>query len=85
MSEDILGHEMGVGHGMAPARVARLANDISAQFPHLPVDVAAKEIAAVIRSFWDPRMRAELTELLSHPDNGLSERAQAAAELLARR
>jgi formate dehydrogenase subunit delta len=68
---------------MEPARVARLANDISAQFPHLPVDVAAKEIAAVIRSFWEPRMRAELTGLAGRADSGLSERAAVAARLLA--
>lgn len=70
-------------HEMEPARVARLANDISAQFPHLPVEVAAKEVAAVIRSFWEPRMRAELTELAGRADSGLSERAAAAAGLLA--
>jgi formate dehydrogenase subunit delta len=68
---------------MAPDRVARLANDIAAQFPHLPVDVAAKEIATVIRNFWEPRMRAELTELTGRTDAGLSERAAAAALLLA--
>jgi formate dehydrogenase subunit delta len=71
-------------HEMDPARVARLANDISAQFPHLPVDVAAKEVAAVIRSFWEPRMRAELAELAGRADAGLTERAAVAAELLAK-
>jgi formate dehydrogenase subunit delta len=73
---------MPAGSGMAPARVARLANDIAAQFAYLPVDAAAKEIAAVIKSFWEPRMRAELSELAGKPDSGLTERAEAAAELL---
>lgn len=38
----------------------RLANDIAAQFQHQPGELAAASIAAHIRSFWDPRMRAEL-------------------------
>jgi len=43
----------------------RLANDIARQFAHLAPDVAAKEIAAHIASFWDPRMRARLRSHLA--------------------
>lgn len=70
------------GSGMAPERVARLANDIAAQFPHLPNDAAAKETARMITTFWEPRMRAELASIAGRPDSGLSIRAEAAAALL---
>jgi formate dehydrogenase subunit delta len=40
----------------------RLADDISAQFRHLPIGQAAEVIANHIRTFWDPRMRAQLIE-----------------------
>jgi formate dehydrogenase subunit delta len=40
--------------------VWRMLDDIAAQFRHLPVEQAAPEIAAHIRSFWEPRMRAAL-------------------------
>ncbi len=38
----------------------RLANDVAAQFAHLPADTAAARIAHHLRMFWDPRMRAQL-------------------------
>ncbi len=40
--------------------VWRMLDDIAAQFRHRPVEQAAPEIAAHIRSFWEPRMRAAL-------------------------
>lgn len=86
--------------GMQAARVARLANDIAVQFPHLSEDEAAEAIAAHIRTFWEPRMIAELAELAapaaSEPgspgptsasgsaSSELVERAAAAARLVAR-
>ena len=45
----------------------RLLGDITEQFRHLPVDRAATQVAAHIRQFWDPRMRAELARLLTPP------------------
>jgi formate dehydrogenase subunit delta len=38
----------------------RLANDIAAQFHHLPDDEATSGFATHLRMFWDPRMRAQL-------------------------
>jgi formate dehydrogenase subunit delta len=73
------------GHEMQPARVARLANDIAVQFPHLSDADAATAIAAHIRRFWDPRMLAELTELAARPDAELVSRAATAARLVAGR
>lgn len=40
----------------------RMANDIAAHLQHLPSDEAAEAVAAHIRRFWDPRMRAQLLE-----------------------
>ncbi len=50
---------------MEEPRVARLANDIARNVPHLPPDEAARMIAGHLRSFWDPRMRRQLKELVS--------------------
>jgi formate dehydrogenase subunit delta len=44
---------------MANAQV-RMANDIAAQFRHLNHDAAVAALAAHLRAFWEPRMRAEL-------------------------
>jgi formate dehydrogenase subunit delta len=38
----------------------RLAEEIAAQFRHRPATEAAATIAQHIRTFWDPRMRAQL-------------------------
>lgn len=45
----------------------RLANDVAAQFTHVPADSAARRIAEHLRSFWEPRM---LRALLAHVDEG---------------
>jgi formate dehydrogenase subunit delta len=76
-------HEIAGGHEMAPARVVRLANDIAAQFCVQTDERAANAIAAHITMFWEPRMTAELVFAVTHPDSGLTPRAEAAARLLA--
>ena len=43
--------------------VIRLANEITVQFAHKPHDSAVEAIARHMNSFWDPRMRRELSEL----------------------
>ncbi len=40
----------------------RMANDIAAQFRHLPHGQAVEAVAAHLRSFWDPRMRRALVQ-----------------------
>jgi formate dehydrogenase subunit delta len=44
--------------------VVRMADDIARNLPHLPEAERAHVIAAHMRSFWDPRMRAQLTQLV---------------------
>jgi formate dehydrogenase subunit delta len=70
-------------HQMPPARIAQLANDIAAQFPHQSDAQAAATIAAHIKMFWEPRMITELTALSSRNSSDLVELARAAAQLLA--
>jgi formate dehydrogenase subunit delta len=62
--------------------VVRLANDIAAQFHHQPVPIAANAVAEHIRSFWDPRMRAQLLALDDTSRLSLRERAVAALTIL---
>jgi formate dehydrogenase subunit delta len=62
--------------------VVRLANDIAAQFRHLPPDEAAAEVANHIRRFWDPRMRLALLELADHEQAGLDADVMAAVRVL---
>lgn len=77
--------ELAEAHAMKPARVARLANDIAVQFPHQSDAEAAETIASHIKTFWEPRMVAELAALSHRADSGLAERAMAAARLLSGR
>jgi formate dehydrogenase subunit delta len=45
----------------------RLANEIAVQFRHRQTGEAAVAVADHLRSFWDPRMRAQL---IAHVDAG---------------
>lgn len=63
----------------------RLANDIAAQFAHLPPAEAASRVASHLRMFWDPRMRAQLLATVragGPAADDLDPLAAAAAELL---
>jgi formate dehydrogenase subunit delta len=62
--------------------VVRLANDIAAQFQHLPPDDAAAEVANHIRRFWDPRMRVALLELADREQAELDAGVIAAVRVL---
>ena len=65
----------------------RLANDIAAQFRHLPPEQAAASIAGHLRMFWEPRMRAKLLSTVDEggPDrDDLDPLAAAATEQLRR-
>lgn len=62
----------------------RLAHDIAAQFRHRPLDEAARAVADHMRRFWDPRMRARLTEQVGGgtPADPIDPLVAAAAALL---
>jgi formate dehydrogenase subunit delta len=61
----------------------RLVNDIAVQFHHRPPDEAAETIAQHLRTFWGPRMRAELLGHVEAGGVGLDPLAVRAARLLA--
>ena len=69
---------------MTAAPAVRLANDIAAQFHHLPPDRAAAAVAEHLRTFWDPRMRRQLRDLVEQAAEAdpLDPIAAAAARLL---
>jgi len=70
---------------MTAATQARLVNDIAAQFHYLPEAEAAAAVANHLRTFWDPRMRRQLCDLVDQGPDGstLDPIAVAAARLLA--
>lgn len=61
---------------------ARLGNDIARQFAHLPTDEGVEAIAHHIGTFWDPRMRRSLEELVAATDASLDPLLVAAARRL---
>ncbi|MET0492381.1 MAG: formate dehydrogenase subunit delta [Actinoplanes sp.] len=62
-----------------PAAELRLINDIARQHHTRPPDQAAEAIAAHVRKFWDPRMRARLLALVDSHAEPLDPLAAAAA------
>jgi len=64
------------------ADIVRMANQISDFFAAYPRDTAIRETATHLRSFWDPRMRAQLSAHLASGGEGLSEIALEAARSL---
>ena len=62
--------------------IVRMANQISDFFNAYPHDEAVRETANHLRNFWDPRMRAQLSEHFSAGGEGLSETALEAARVL---
>lgn len=64
---------------MTSADLVRMANQIADYFRAYPQDEAVAGVAGHIRSFWDPRMRAELARHLAAGGDGLSPLALAGA------
>jgi formate dehydrogenase subunit delta len=62
--------------------IVRMANQISDFFNAYPHDEAVRETATHMRNFWDPRMRAQLSDHLAGGGEGLSKTALEAARLL---
>jgi len=67
---------------MQPNAVVRMANQIAAFFASYPREQAVEETLAHIRSFWDPRMRAQLQAHLDAGGAGLDAIVREAAERL---
>jgi len=65
---------------MSPDKMIRMANQIAAFFKTQPGDVAADRVAAHIRDFWDPRMRAQLRDHVAAGGDGLDPAVIAAVQ-----
>jgi formate dehydrogenase subunit delta len=67
---------------VAVAAQVRLVNDVARHFRHLPHDEAVAGVAAHVRSFWEPRMLAQLLAAVDAGEEGLDPLAVEAAEAL---
>ena len=64
------------------ADIKRMANQIAVAFQSYPEEQAIKETANHIKSFWDPRMRKQLAELIAKDGKELNPVALAAGKKL---
>jgi formate dehydrogenase subunit delta len=62
----------------------RLINKIVVHFAYLPADEAVTEVANHVHSFWDPRMKRRLFELVDSETKDFEPVAVAATALLRR-
>jgi formate dehydrogenase subunit delta len=69
---------------MAADKLVMMANQIGAFFVSQGPDQAAGEIAAHLRKFWEPRMRAAIVAHLRAGGEGLKPEVRLAVEELAR-
>jgi formate dehydrogenase subunit delta len=62
----------------------RMANQIASNYAHHPPEQAAAEVAAHLRSFWAPPMRADLVEYVHEGGTGVDPVVVMALEQLGR-
>ena len=62
--------------------IKRMANQIATAFQTYPEEQAVKETANHIKSFWDPRMRRQLAEIIAKDETALNPIALAAGRKL---
>jgi formate dehydrogenase subunit delta len=62
--------------------IKRMANQIATAFGAYPEEQAVKETANHIKSFWDPRMRKQLAEVMAEDASSLTPVALAAGKKL---
>ena len=62
--------------------IKRMANQIATAFGAYPEEQAIKETANHIKSFWDPRMRKQLAEVIAKDKGALNAIALAAGRQL---
>jgi formate dehydrogenase subunit delta len=58
-------------HAEVRAKIIRMANQIATFFASKPKDEGEKGVAAHINDFWEPRMRAQLLEIVAEGGDGL--------------
>jgi formate dehydrogenase subunit delta len=62
--------------------IKRMANQIATAFQAYPEEQAISETAKHIKSFWDPRMRKQLAEIIAKDQGALNPIALAAGKKL---
>ncbi|MCT8267769.1 MULTISPECIES: formate dehydrogenase subunit delta [Afifella] len=67
---------------MSPDKLAYMANQIATFFKSRPDHEAAAGVADHINSFWEPRMRAKLFEILDAGGTGLDPLVVEAAPMI---
>ncbi len=67
---------------MSHDKLIRMANQIAGFFETQPIADKPGAVAAHLRDFWDPRMRAELDAIVAEGGTGLSPLALDAAQRL---
>ncbi|RJL18555.1 formate dehydrogenase subunit delta [Paracoccus siganidrum] len=67
---------------MSPEKMVMMANQIATFFNTQPGDKAAENVAAHLRDFWEPRMRAQLKEYVAAGGAGLNPTVAEAARQL---
>ena len=67
---------------MKNSTMIRMSNQIAANFIDYPHDQAVKEIVYHLKSFWEPRMRAQLKDYAAKGGEELSPLAKDAAAKL---
>lgn len=64
---------------MSPDKLVHMANQIAGFFKTQPGDETADKVAAHLRDYWDPRMRAQLRDHVAAGGDGLDPAVIAAA------
>ena len=67
---------------MSPDKMITMANQIATFFEPYSEEEAIDGVEGHIRSFWEPRMRAELRDILNSEPDRLSPAARSAAQRL---
>jgi len=66
---------------MSPEKMVRMANQIATFFKTQPKEDAPTRVAAHIKDYWDPSMRAQLRDHVARGGEGLDEIVVKAARL----
>ncbi|MGR3323141.1 MAG: formate dehydrogenase subunit delta [Pseudooceanicola sp.] len=70
---------------MSSEKLVRMANQIATFFETQPGEDQAERVAAHLTDFWEPRMRAQLQDIVAQGGEGLKPLALEAATLLRER
>jgi formate dehydrogenase subunit delta len=67
---------------MSPDKMVHMANQIATFFRSQPDEDPAERVAAHLRDYWEPRMRAQLVAYVREGGEGLDDTVREAARLI---